>query len=400
MRKSLFLLLGGAILISGCNQMASHHEGPFQVRVLSTEGSPVAGVTIEGGIDWNAFRVVTDTLGRATLPDHAWGEKAAIYTDNFFPMITQVGPQTDFSLKPAPRPLRLIGKVAGWAVRFGSGTLITVEYQGGYHVYAYSDQEVMELATAQLAAHAIKETQIHGEELWLSTPGDGIYVYSLANPENPALLFHLAIPGDLDPFVKMEDKIIVGNPWKKEALRVYSYQADGQFQEISRFGSHMVVRMFLVGNCLVFTNYYDNLPGIYDLTDPSNPMAVSLGAGSPYWAATLWGNYCLQIPNISEPSGESIRHGLVDLSNPFAPVPIGNLTADAFLFALNDDSTALGDYYAYTNAVGILVEDPAHGLKTVSIITTNTAVRTLPHKSEGSAPPFFIIGGQLWRWAE
>ena len=61
-------------------------EVPFDVTVLSMGGGPVAGATIEGGIDWEAFEVQTDDDGRARLPHYARAQQACIFRNDYFPL--------------------------------------------------------------------------------------------------------------------------------------------------------------------------------------------------------------------------------------------------------------------------------------------------------------------------
>ena len=71
--------------ISGCENLLfdDDNEPPFTVTVLSKEGEPVEGAILEGGFDWDWFRVETDDEGTAMVPGCGLGESTTIFKNNY-----------------------------------------------------------------------------------------------------------------------------------------------------------------------------------------------------------------------------------------------------------------------------------------------------------------------------
>ncbi len=407
-RKKILLLSMIILLISGCED----NRGHFRVKVVSPYRQPVEGATIEGGIDWQHFQVQTDSRGITILPGFALMYDAFIYKTNFFPKYVPLALSAHtiisytYIIEPTPKQFRLIGSVEGWSILFDSGTLVTVDYQGGYHVYSYSDQGITEIASAQIPG-TIKDTQLHGDTFWFSTHSDGIYVYSLADPLNPQQLFHLDIPGYLGSFALKNEIIVVGHPSYKETLRIYSYNTSGECQEIASFGNYLVRKMAFISDYLVVVNYYDNLPAVFDLQDPSNPYLVYNGVEPDYWHGFLYKNYLVLVPKpdlVEEQTNYKLidlpDYKLIDLSDPTNPTTNGFFSADSQLFKIINDSTAMGRYHVWSGGISVLSGNITQGFKTVAISTDNPFHPFFLlgfHEFEGCAPPYFIIGEQLWK---
>jgi len=411
MIRKIFFLGIVILIISGCGEISSSEKqdeqdeiGPpdgqqqFEVEVLSISGQPLDSATISGGLDWTSFKVQTNENGIAILPSYALGEGALIYRNNFFPYQVESLSPTQYFITPTPKQFKLIGDIAGWSIRFGPGTLITVDYHGGYHLYSYSDQGITEIASAQIAKH-IKKTQLHGDKLWFSTHDEGIYVYSLEDPFSPQLMFQLEIPGCLGPFALKDTFVVVGDTsTNADSIRIYSYNTSGKCQEIARFGDYYVEMLAIIGNYLIVLNYYNCLPAIYDLRDPANPCLVYKSAEPDYWYGFLFRNYLNLIPrSISELRESQNIYKIIDLSNPADPLTFGFFSADSQLLEIINETTAIGRYYLWSGAISVLNGDMTQGFKTVAIITDNPFIQIYIHESEGCSPPYFIIGEQLWK---
>lgn len=404
-RRKTILLFVVVLLISECCKTSSpekHDEGPFEVRVLTPSWQPVGGVTITGGIDWTTFRVETDTNGIAVLPGSAYGQGVLIYKNNFFPRFIESISPSSYLIAQTPKQLRLIGDIAGWSIRFDSSTIITVDYQGGYHVYSYSDQGISEMASAQIPS-TIRDTQVHGDTLWFSTHEDGIYVYSLENPLNPLQLFHLDIPGYLGKFALKDGIVVVGSRSGPNPLRVYSYDTSGAFQEIAQFGYYSVEDIAFIGNYLIVVSmtFYNGLPGIYDLKDPANPSFVYEGVEPNYRYGFLYNNYVILVPE-SDPDlfKEDTVYKLIDLFDPAKLLAIGFFSADSRLLKIINDTAAVGRYNEWSGAISVLSGNITQGFRTVAITTDNPFSQSMFHQFEGCNPPYFIIGEQLWKLEE
>jgi hypothetical protein len=404
-RRLIILLSVVVLLISECCKTSSsekHDEGPFEVRVLTPYWLPVAGVTITGGIDWTTYSVETDSNGIAVLPGSAYSQGALIYKNNFFPRYIESLLPSSYLIAQTPQQLRLIGDIAGWSIRFDASTIITVDYQGGYHVYSYNDQGISEIASAQIPS-TIRDTQLHGDTLWFSTHEDGIYVYSLENPLNPQQLFHLDIPGYYGKFALKDGIVVVGQRYDPNPLRVYSYDTSGASQEIAQFGYYAVEDMAFIGNYLIVASmtFYNGLPGIYDLSDPTNPSLIYEGVESNYRYGFLYNNYVILVPE-SDPDStkEDTVYKLINLYDPARLLDTGFFSADSRLLKIINDTTALGRHNVWSGAISILSGDITQGFWTVAISTDNPFVQVPFHEFEGSYPPYFIIGEQLWKLEE
>jgi hypothetical protein len=397
--KARILAVGVLILAAWACEMGSRSgespEIPFEVTVRSMGGGAVAGATIEGGVDWEMFRAETDARGKARLPHYARGEKATLFKTNTFPLRIEGIKENTYWLYSTPRSFRPIGDVEGWAIRFGADTLITLEYQGRYHLYAYNDTGVTEIAAAELPWTA-KETQLHGDRLWFTTHEDGVYVYSLEDPFRPLELFHLAIPGYLGPFALRENLIVVVGPEEWDRMRVFSYDEGGNVVPIAEFGSeYYVTKMVFRGSYLIVLGG-QSLPTVYDLADPTHPRLVYKQSEPGYWLGTLFGHHLLLTPQ-EEEHDRTIKFKLIDLSDPAHPAPGGFAEADSTLIDIIDASTAIGRYSLFQGAVSVLRGDITGGFETIAIVTEGTSGQIPFHESEGNLFPYFIIGGRLWK---
>lgn len=383
------------IVMAGCQSGLTGEdpaEGPFTVTVLKSSGEPLEGAVIEGGLDWDAFEVTTDSTGHASLPDHARGVKAVIHLDNYFPLPVTLKEPFRYSLTPTPKRLRLLGNVEGSVARFSPGRLATVDYHGKYHLYAFDEGGLAEIASAEVP-RTVKQIELSGDTLWLSTHEDGVFACSLADPEHPVEVLHLDIPGCTSLFALRDHLIVVGDYGNVLPLGVYLFAADGTFEETARFGDFYVSSIVFVEGYLVVTGYRDAHPRVYALDDPSHPVLVYDGADPRYWSGFSYGNQYIQIPEWVDIT-ENAVFGWLDLTNPAAPRPAGLVRADSLLISLIDDATAIGYYYTLGNALSVLKGNLVAGFRTAAVISEH------PHydlnEFGGCAPPFFVISNRLW----
>jgi len=397
-RKTASLLIMLILLCSGCED----NLGQFRVKVVTPNRQPVEGVTVTGGLDWESFQVKTDSRGIAILPSFAFNYDALIYKNNFFPksidliQFPSILPPNTYIITPMPKQLKLIGAVEGWSIQFDQGILVTLDYHGGYHIYSYSNQGISEILFIQFLTSSIRDTQLRGNTLWFSTHDDGIYVYSLADIFDPQQLHHLNITGYLGKFAINDSVVVVGNPWDREELRVYSYNTSGEIQELSRFGNHLGINLNFIDNYLIILDYYDNLPAIYDFHDPANPFLVYNGIEPDYWHGFLYENYLILIPKW-ELIGEKTNFKIIDLSDPANPSTAGFFYADSQLTQIIDENTAIGRYQIWSGATSILSGNIASDFKTTAIVTDNPWEQNFLHQFEGCSFPFFIIGKCLYK---
>jgi hypothetical protein len=347
---------------------------------------------IEGGIDWDAYRVKTDANGHATLPSSAWNQDAVIHLDNHVPRRVILMVPYRYELAPTSQRLRLLGSVEGQAVLFAPGRLATLDYQGTYHLYAVDGIGLAEIATIEFPP-GVRQARLIGDTLWLAAYHDGIFAYSLADPEHPLEELHLAIPGVNRVFALRGNMVVVGNDKEVSSLGVYFFEADGTFVEAARLGDFYVAAIDFIDGYLVATGYSRAHPRVYDLDDPAHPLLVYESDGPEHWSGFLHGRQYIQIPQRDLISGNTVYTRL-DLTAPALPVEAGTFRADSRLVAMIDENTAVGYHYVLGNALSVLKGGPTVGYWTAAVISED------PHYDlnifGGCAPPYFVISERLW----
>ena len=403
-RKTASFLILLIFLWSGCENSPEE----FKVKIVDPDWEPVENVIIRGHAGmWDFFGAQTDSRGIATLPGFALGEGAYMTKTNYYPDIISLLPYPPsippftFVITPTPKKLKLIGNIKGWVVRSDAQSLVTVDGRGSYHVYEYSDQGVTEMVSVQIAGD-IRKTEVHGNTLWFNSYNDGIYAFSLENPLNPHLLFHLDIPGDLLLYTVKDNILVVGSEYDKAPVRVYTYTVDGDYQEIAQFGNYECRRLTFLSDYLILITFIkydiyniDDLYNIYDFQDPASPLLVHSINESDYWFKCFYKDALILHPSYEYYSYEYLEENpalykLVDLTDPSAPTSRFFL-ADSEVMAIINDTTAVGIVYNYSD-LSVLLGDFVSGFKTVSIIAE------YPEKFGGYVPPYFVIAERLWRF--
>jgi len=393
MARKRWLTLAVLSLFSlGCDVRSIAETGPFAVTVMTSQGRPIEGAVIEGGIDWDYFSVETDDEGRATLPASAWNQEAFIHLDNHIPKRVVLNRPYRYELAPTPQRLRLLGSVEGQAVLFAPGRLATLDYQGTYHLYAVNGTGVAETATAEFPA-GVRQARLIGETIWLAAYDDGVFAYSLADPEHPLEVLHLAIPGVNRVFALRGNMVVVGNDKEVSSLGVYLFEADGTFVEAARFGDFYVAAIDFIDGYLIATGYSGAHPRVYALDDPAHPLLVYESTGPEHSSGFLHGLQYIQIPPRDLISGNTVYTRL-DLTAPALPVEAGTFRADSRLVAMVDETMAVGYYHILGNALSVLKGGPSTGYWTAAVISED------PHYDlnlfGGCAPPYFVISERLW----
>jgi hypothetical protein len=363
------------------------NEGDFVVKVIDNKGYPVMGACIAGGIDWDMFSVYTNFEGIAIVPGHARREGATITKNDFLPSFVEELEPGVYLIEPAPQKLTLLGDIIGDAIRFESARIMTVTYHGEYYVYSYDNDDLREIASAQLP-NCIRVFKTYGDTLWLSTHDNGFHAYSLQNPLHPQLICHLAIPGyTIRPFAVKDTFLAVGS-WD-DYTRLYSFGYDGHYQEVSVIDTIEIMNdMTFVSDYLVAINSDDEMPIIYDLTDPLNPQQIYRNSESMYWDGFLYKYYLVLYHcywYYYDPD-TSATYKLIDLSDPVHPQKLGPFPCDAMVTNIVSDAYAIGSYRGAATSVlhGTLLS----GFSTVAIGTGEFC---------GGLPPYFILGYQLWK---
>ncbi len=396
MKRIIFSVFIFAAL-TGCNDdNILEVQKPFEVKIISQDGQPVEGATIEGGIDWDAYRVITNSDGKAILGEKALKRGAVIYKTNYLPISVSSISQTTYTLRKTEKQLKLIGDVVGKAVRFRQNELITIDYQGNYHLYSYNDQSVTEIFTQHLhdSVNAVPEHQLIGDKLWLATHNNGIFVYSIQNPSSPQLLFSLPVTGYLGPFAVKDSFLVVGDRWNPGPVRFFVFEPNGDFREISRVQNYFVRKITFVGNYLILVGNSDCLPTVFDVTNVFSPRVVFNGLDWEHQTGFFYNQNLILIPyNAYGGDNAILDYKVLDLSNPASPTALNTFSADSWLTGLASDNIAYGNYYYHNQTISLLEGNiSSYSFNTVATVSEGTI-----DGIGGAYPPYFIIGNRLWK---
>jgi len=395
MKKIIYFAITILILI-GCNKDNPIDSGqPFQITVRSQNGQLVEAATIEGGIDWDFYRVQTNPDGVATLPGSARGQRATIYKSNFLPIILSSLLPNQYTLNETSKKLNLIGSVAGKAISFRQNELITLDYSGTYHLYSYNDQSISETFNRHLhdSAIAIQETQLFGDTLWFTTHNSGVFVFSIQNPSSPVFLFRLPVSGYLGPFVVKDSILVLADQWNPGPLRIMVYYASGECRELSRVQNYFVRKMTRISNAIILLGNSESLPTVIDISNPSSPRLLYNGLEWEYQTGFFYNRLTILTPRYGY-GGNNIRldYKVLDLSNPANPTTMSPFTADSWITGVASESSAFGNYYYHTQTISVLSGSIQSSFQTVATVSENTIDGV-----GGAFPPYYLIGNQLWK---
>ena len=400
-----------AAVLTGCGSDTCGPGDPcrgatFEVRILTSGDEPVEGAWVEGGIDWTQYKVRTDASGVAVVPKSGQGRFAEIHKDNFYPVTVSTLQPGDYHLYMTPYRLELIGDVAGKSIRFDYNTLLTLEYSGTYHAYAYDESTVTELADVELEAAAILDVKLVGDTLWLSTDGSGVYAYSLEDPLYPIQLLHLNIDGYTREIAVMDSIIAVAYFAGGDSVDVFSYTVTGETKLTSSFRAPNVRQMEFRGHHLIALSYhndgYADHAGlkIVDLADPHSPDLVYSVRDTGGRYGLITDDYVMIGPNSTEQT-DWISYTTIRIDDPESPVYAGRIHSDIWVYSIDDRfSLAVGQYCKHnpggninTAPYGVAQGGPAGGFYTVAILSE----RDVLQKPGVQRSPFFVIGDALWR---
>jgi hypothetical protein len=380
-------------ILFACDRKVSSPGPDFSVRVIDHQGQPIQGAYIEGGFDWEYFRVATDRRGWATLPGYARGLRATIYKNNYFSIIKNGLIPNSYMLNPTPYIFTEIGEIEGTAIRFDSHQLLTITYQGEYHVYSYDDNAVSEIASSELPL-VVRNFKLYGDTLWYAAYDDGIYVYSLADPLNPQQLFHLNISGILWPFARKDTIVAVGSFFSSGPLRVFSYNSEGAILELDSMENFLMAKMTFISDYVITLRNYSNLLTVFDLADPADIRLAFNGYYDGYETPFLYGDTIIITGDGNATSGTR-GYQAIDLSNPEDPANTYAFTATGRIEEMVNDSTAVGRYYYHGDALCVFRRVSLTQFETIGIVSE------LGYREHGGCkPPYFIIGERLWKLEE
>ena len=382
-------------LLFACDRKVSSPGPDFLVRVIDHQGQPIQGAYIEGGFDWDYYRITTDYLGRAFLPSYAFRYDGVIYKNRYFSLRVPAMKSGEYPLTPTPYTLREIGEIEGDAVKFESDEVITVTYQGEYRVYGYDDNSLSELVLIELP-YLVKTFKLRGDTFWYSTHENGIFAYSLADPYNPVQLFHLDISGYIRSFALKDSLVAVAREdYDFGYITLFSFFADGSFYELHHVDSVWAERMFIRSDYLIAHRKHSAHLRVYDLSDPNNIPQVYYNVFEGYFRPFFY-NDTLFMSSIdgNDVTGTRVLRA-VDFTDPANPSDVYTLDATGRINDIIDNSTAVGRYYYHDNALCVFRRNLLGDFETIAIVSE------LGYRwHQGYNPPYFIIGDRLWKMEE
>jgi hypothetical protein len=381
-----------AITINSCDKNSSSSQSPFEITVTDTDGLPLEGAIVEGGLDWDSFRVTTDNLGRAVLPEYARDVRATIRKNDHFSLIENYLRPGVYAIAPTPRILTEIGEVEGDLIRFDSSRILTVNYQGEYRVYDFNGHDLTEIVMFEFP-HEVKEFKLYGIFFWYTTHQDGIYVYSLADPLNPAEIFHLNIDGYLQGFDVMDSLVAVGPNSGPGPIRLYSFHYDGSATELDRIEDFSANKLYFRSHYLITTGFSTDTFCIFDISDPTDIRFVRRGHYDGFISPYLSGQTLILRANSGNGASGEYGYIMIDLSDPPKPVNFGDFFAEGAIENFKDDLIAAGRYYFDDYALSVFERAPDGNYEAVAMVSEFQSYPEL----NGADPPYFLMGGKLWK---
>jgi hypothetical protein len=392
----MLLLCLAAIVVAGCSDDSLCPDRPgggdFEVVVLSWEGRPIEGARIE----WsrlNACCGVTDSDGRALLPDEALGRLAQIYADNHFPIGVESLSQTAYILGPTPQKLVRIGHVDGMAIRFDGDMIMTLSIGGYYSVYARDGTSLTKIFGTRLSSHNVSDFEFRGDTLWYGTDMRGIYAVALDDPLDPRILLHMDVPHRAHRIAVTESLVFAGDIPDRR-LSVYRYELDGIWQEIFTVGDLEIEEMVLRSHYLIVVEpgYYS----VFDVEDPYDLDLVLMSTESGYRTGCFMEDQLVLLSGSYDPTGV-VDYKVIDISDPLNPYCTGYFTSDSRLLGFIDENTAIGLYRKHGRVSSSRIVAVLRGSTAVGFGTVAIGIRYDVTDMGLHAPPYFVFGQEVWR---
>lgn len=378
-----------------CDDNTSSSRFPFEITVTDIHGWPIEGAIVEGGFDWDSFRVVTDRWGRAEMPGVARDVRATIKKNNHYSLIENYLRPGVYILTPTPQILTEIGEIKGDLIRFEYFRILTINYQGEYRVYNFNGYNLSEMVMVELPI-PVKEFKLLGNLLWYTTHQDGIYVYSLFDSMHPVELLHLDIDGYLKAFAVKDSLVAVGSQSSPGPIRLYSYHTDGTVTELDRIENFTTRRIYFRSHYLITTGYATDLYCIFDVADPTDIRFVYRGNLDGFESPFLHGDTLILAASGGNASRGEYGYFMIDMSDPANRSDIGGFAADGRIDNIEDDFTAVGRYYFDGDALSVFKRTTGGDFEAVAMVSEFYGYRF----HHGSAPPYYLIGEKLWKLEE
>ena len=385
------LILCLSILILSCDDNSTSSGSHFRVRIIDEHHLPVAGATLNGGFDWDEFRVTTGFDGYAEIPEYGLHVYTTFYKDNFYSSYTSSLEPREYTISHCPYQFVEIGNIEGTAIRFTDNRIVTATYQGIYHLYEYSDAGINELSSVQIPL-PFKDFELYGDTLWYTTHDDGVYVYLIDDLYNPRQIAHLNVTGYLWPMARKDSLLAIGDIYSIGPLRIFDVSLDGTINLMDEISSFRVDQMAFKGNYLATIGNYQGLPNIFDINNPQDISLVYSGAIENFRRGFFSGDSIILISELIDNLEHTYEHIALKLNDPENPQISARFEVPGTLEAILDDTLAVGHYNVDSKAITIFRRNQAL-YEVLGMISEGSGIE----EYKGAKPPYYLINNKLYK---
>jgi|GEM_PF-1689956 len=367
--RFLLLLIITGFIISCQNEIVDPGR-PVMIRVTDQEGSPVEGAVLEGGIDWDYFKVSTGFDGTASIPANSAAQGFAVYKTNYFPQIYNGQFERTIILRKTEYEYEKSGEFSGDKVVFSeAGNFITISYNGDYRYYSLQSGIAVLLGASSVAPTG-RKILIQNKRLYIATHEEGVFQYSIVNPSSPLFTATFDLEKYLNAFTIKDTLIFSADAWQAGNLEIHSTGNTSTARLLSSIGKFYFTDLTTSGNYLIGFGNSDCLPCVFDISDPAKPILVYHGLEYEYQYGFIFENYVLLRSKYGSYGG-NYEYKKVNISDPSKPVEEGFFSADGSIYTIIGDK-AYGTNYYHDGSAAVFAGNIHTSFRTVAIITKSS----------------------------
>ncbi|MCP4582753.1 MAG: hypothetical protein GY839_14175 [candidate division Zixibacteria bacterium] len=381
-----YIIILAVFVIITCGDSSTNIEETFTITVFDQDGVPVEGAWVQYNSCMMYFMVSTDLEGKAEIPEWARGLTVIIYKNNYYTNKVSEIYAGDYVINSTPRNLVEIGDLIGRPEYFDDDQIITLGFEGDYHVYEYTENSIDEVLSFQLP-HNVGKASISGDTLYVAWE-ETLFVYSIANFSTPQELYQLQFDYSFD-YVR-QDSILFLAFWDSlYTLKLYNLQPDSEPELIREHEISTLGLLAIRSNYLYTLKLWGFSMGIYDISDLDSIELVYTYDNYDYSKGMIKGDSLILIPRYYNLNPDDwYIYPVFSLADPSNPSFHGNLTADGSILDFVDDSLAVGYHVGGSSA--IMEFDNGH-FQSRAVISEDWG------QFEGYYPPYFVHGEKLVR---
>lgn len=387
-------ILAPALFLS-CGEKSTESEPGFWVKIIDQYRDPVVGTHIQMYFYLNSDLEprITNGFGLAHCSEDFRDRRVIIFRNNYYTLFENNLEPGTYTLESTPWKFGEIGDVLGFAIKMDDNYIVTASLDDKYHVYSYDDYSVTELVTGYMPVWDLMggmEFRTYDNLLWYSAGGDGIYVYNLTSPSNPALVAHHQIEGVIQGFAKENQLLVVGCYQNGYYLHFFQVNAPDDIEEINVIESDNIQCLGFANGNLVTHSYY-GITTVLDVQDPYNIEEIYSGAIYEYSHGFFHGDtlVLVQIPDFGGDNSGTQDHYMVTFDNPANPQVAFHLLSDDYISSFVNDTLAFCTYELPNFTTGLLRRKSREEFETAAVLSENSGPAL-------AYPPYFVIDEKLW----